>query len=266
MTEILSIEKLEVQIHPTRAQMGESAAMEAAGHIRDVLSRQSACNIIFAAAPSQNELLQGLRQAVGIDWNRVNAYHMDEYIGLPAGAPQRFGHFLHEAVFKWLPLQCVNYINGNAESIEAECERYAKLLADHPPDICFMGIGENGHIAFNDPPVADFEDPRWVKPVILDRRCRLQQVNDGCFRVLAEVPQTAITLTVPALMQAQRVFCAAPGQRKAEAAKQMLKGAISHACPASILRRHPAATLYLDEDSASLLREESDEDAGLTRR
>lgn len=157
MTEMLSVEKLEVQIHPTRAQMGKSAAMEAGGHIREVLSRQPVCNIIFAAEPSQNELLQGLRQAPGGDWSRVNAYHMDEYIGLTANAPQRFGHFLYEAIFKWLPFQCVSYINGNAESIEAECERYAGLFADHPPDICFMGIGENGHIAFNDPSVADIE-------------------------------------------------------------------------------------------------------------
>lgn len=252
----MKIEMLKVEIYPSRAQMGKFAAMEAARHIQEVLSTRPVCNIIFAAAPSQNELLREIRTAAGIDWTRVNAFHMDEYIGLPLGAPQRFGHFLDEAVFRHLPFRSIHYINGSAGNVEAECIRYAALLAANPPDICCMGVGENGHIAFNDPPVADFEDQRMVKPVTLDDRCRMQQVHDGCFAALSEVPQTALTLTVPALMRARRVFCVVPGASKAEAVRRMLEEEISHACPASVLRRHPAATLYLDKDSAGLLRKE----------
>ena len=213
------------------------------------------CNMIFAAAPSQNEMLAALAAQPGIEWNRVNAFHMDEYIGLAPDAPQGFANFLRAAIFTKVPFRSVNCLDGTAASRDpaAECARYSQLLRRFPVDITCMGIGENGHIAFNDPPVADFDDPALVKPVALDEICRNQQVHDGCFATLDDVPTHALTLTVPALMHAAQVFCVVPAATKARAVRDTLLGDIRTACPASILRRHPAATLYLDADSASLL-------------
>ena len=233
MTKTISINQFRVKIYDTRAEMGFCAADEAAAAIRGVLAQKEECNMIFAAAPSQNEMLAALAAQPGIEWNRVNAFHMDEYIGLPEEAPQGFGNFLKRAIFDRVPFRSVN-------------RRF-------PVDITCMGIGENGHIAFNDPPVADFDDPALVKPVALDEICRNQQVHDGCFATLDDVPTHALTLTVPALMHAAQVFCVVPAATKARAVRDTLLGDIRTACPASILRRHPAATLYLDADSASLL-------------
>ena len=185
----------------------------------------------------------------------MNAFHMDEYIGLAPDAPQGFANFLRAAIFTKVPFRSVNCLDGTAASRDpaAECARYSQLLRRFPVDITCMGIGENGHIAFNDPPVADFDDPALVKPVALDEICRNQQVHDGCFATLDDVPTHALTLTVPALMHAAQVFCVVPAATKARAVRDTLLGDIRTACPASILRRHPAATLYLDADSASLL-------------
>ena len=246
MTKTISINQFRVKIYDTRAEMGFCAADEAAAAIRGVLAQKEECNMIFAAAPSQNEMLAALAAQPGIEWNRVNAFHMDEYIGLAPDAPQGFANFLRAAIFTKVPFRSVNCLDGTAASRDpaAECARYSQLLRRFPVDITCMGIGENGHIAFNDPPVADFDDPALVKPVALDEICRNQQVHDGCFATLDDVPTHALTLTVPALMHAAQVFCVVP---------DTLLGDIRTACPASILRRHPAATLYLDADSASLL-------------
>jgi glucosamine-6-phosphate deaminase len=208
--------------------------------------------MIFAAAPSQNDFLNVLIEQ-GIDWRRINAFHMDEYIGLPANAPQRFGSFLNEKIFSKVPFASFNYINGNAADPDAECERYAELLIQNPPNIVCMGIGENGHIAFNDPHAADFDDPKQVKVVDLDLECRQQQVNDGCFPKLNDVPTHAVTLTIPALMAGKHIFCMVPGKNKARAIHDTLLGEVSEQCPASILRKHPNAVLFLDEDSAGML-------------
>ena len=209
--------------------------------------------MIFAAAPSQNEVLAFLAADREIPWNRVNAFHMDEYIGLSADAPQGFGNFLKTHIFGLAPFRSVNYIDISAKDAEGECARYAALLSEYPTDIVVMGIGENGHIAFNDPPVADFADTKAVKPVPLDEICRNQQVNDGCFASISDVPKYAITLTVPTLFAGKYLFCIVPAKTKANAVKETLCGEIGEACPATVLRRHENAVLYLDEDSSALL-------------
>ena len=244
---------LKVQIYETRAEMGRAAAKDIKDCILLLLQKKETLNMIFAAAPSQNEVLASLATDREIPWNRINAFHMDEYIGLCADAPQAFGNFLKAHIFGLADFKSVNYINASAADAEKECARYAELLGKYPTDIVVMGIGENGHIAFNDPPVADFNDPLAVKPVALDEVCRNQQVNDGCFVTIDDVPKTAITLTVPTLLAGKHLFCIVPAQTKAQAVRATLTDAISEACPATVLRRHKSAVLYLDEDSSSLL-------------
>jgi len=246
---------LKVNIYETRLEMGEAAARDIKECILSLLEAKETVNMIFAAAPSQNEVLQALATDKEIPWNRVNAFHMDEYIGLPVDAPQGFGNFLREHIFGLTDFKSVNYMDVAASDVDKECERYASLLAEYPTDIVVMGIGENGHIAFNDPPVADFNDKKAVKPVELDEICRNQQVNDGCFARIEDVPRTAITLTVPTLFAGDRLFCIVPAKTKAGAVRATLCDDINEKCPATILRRHKSATLYLDGDSSSLLKE-----------
>lgn len=243
---------LKAQICATRRQMGQEAARQAAECLRISLAGQEQIGCIFAAAPSQNEFLEELILQEGVDWKRVNVFHMDEYVGLSSSDARSFSSFLKNAVFDRLPFRSVHLLNGGAAPAE-ECARYAALIERMRPEFVFMGIGENGHIAFNDPPVADFEDPLLVKTVELEERCRRQQVNDGCFASLEQVPARALTLTVPALMACQHVFSIVPGARKAQAVKAALTGPVSAACPASILRYKMGARLYLDTDSAALL-------------
>lgn len=230
--------------------MGAAAAQQAAAAIVRLLAEQPVVNIIFAAAPSQQEFLEALVTAPGIDWQRVHAFHMDEYVGLPADAPQGFGNFLRERIFSKVPFREVFYLNGQASDPAAECRRYAALLEQYPTDIVNMGIGENAHIAFNDPHVADFSDPVLVKVVDLDVACRQQQVNDGCFAAIDDVPRYALTLTIPALMRGRYLFCMVPGEKKATAVRHTVQGVIQPAYPSSVLRTHDAAILYLDQDSA----------------
>lgn len=244
---------LNIQIYKTRSEMGEAAARDIKACILSLLEKKESIRMIFAAAPSQNEVLAALANDKEIPWERVDAFHMDEYIGLDAEAPQGFGNFLNRAIFGVAPFRSVSYIDITADDAERECERYAALLCAAPIDIVVMGIGENGHIAFNDPPVADFNDPKAVKPVELDEICRNQQVNDGCFARIEDVPKTAITLTVPALFAGDHLFCIVPAKTKARAVRDTLCCEIGERCPASILRRHENATLYLDGDSSSLL-------------
>lgn len=244
---------LSVNIYDTRSEMGKAAASDIKACILSLLKTKDTINMIFAAAPSQNEVLFALATDKEIPWNRVNAFHMDEYIGLSADAPQGFGNFLKSHIFGLADFKSVSYIDVTATDADAECERYTELLKKYPTDIVVMGIGENGHIAFNDPPVADFNDQKAVKPVILDEICRNQQVNDGCFASIDEVPKTAITLTVPTLFAGKHLFCIVPAKTKANAVYSTLCGEISEKCPASILRKHESALLYLDSDSASLL-------------
>ena len=244
---------LTVNVYETRSEMGTSAALDIKKRILALLEKKETINMIFAAAPSQNEVLYALATDKEIPWNRVNAFHMDEYIGLPASAPQGFGNFLRDHIFGLADFKTVNYINISAEDAETECERYSRLLAEYPTDIVVMGIGENGHIAFNDPPVADFNDKKAVKPVALDEICRNQQVNDGCFAKIEDVPTTAITLTVPTLFAGDYLFCIVPAKTKANAVYATINNEINEKCPATVLRLHKNAILYLDGDSSALL-------------
>ena len=245
--------RLIVKVYENRQAMGEEAAKEASDYIIGQLKIKEYLNIVFAAAPSQNEFLAALAASDGIDWTRINAFHMDEYIGLPDDAPQGFGNFLKSAIFSKVPFRSVNYLNKVDLPPTEICEKYTQLLLKYPIDIVMMGIGENGHIAFNDPHVALFNDLKMVKVVELDETCRNQQVNDGCFASMSLVPIHAITLTVPTLMSANRLFCIVPGKLKANAVKNTLADSISEKCPATILRTHPSATLYCDKDSAAFL-------------
>lgn len=246
-------EKLLVKIVPDRKEMGIVAANEAAERIIKMQGEKDELNMIFAAAPSQNEFIEHLIANKSIEWNRINAFHMDEYIGLADDAPQRFGNFLKDRIFSRVPFKSVNYINGLAEDIDKECKRYSNLLEKYPADIICLGIGENGHIAFNDPGVADFNDDKLVKVADLDLVCRQQQVNDKCFDELDEVPKQALTLTIPALLRGKYLFCIVPAKTKAQAVYNTINGEISEDCPATILRTKENVTLYLDADSSSLL-------------
>ena len=216
------------------------------------LKEKAEINMIFAAAPSQNDMLLHLLEEEGIEWERVNAFHMDEYIGLDKSAPQGFGNFLRRAIFDKVNFASVNLIGTDADS-EAACARYDALMTEHTVDIVCLGIGENGHIAFNDPHVADFNDPLKIKKVDLDQKCRQQQVNDGCFQSIDQVPTHALTLTIPTLYDVENVFCVVPAASKAEAVRNTVTGPVSEVCPASIIRKHSNATLYVDADSAALL-------------
>lgn len=246
------VDRLTVRILDSREAMGEAAAKDIHDRILALLTEKETINMIFAAAPSQNEALSALVKYDDIDWSRINAFHMDEYIGL-TDESKSFGRYLRDHIFGLVNFRSVNYIDFGAADHETECERYSKLLHDNPTDIVVMGIGENGHIAFNDPWVADFNDPKAVKVVKLDEVCRNQQVNDGCFDTLESVPKAAVTLTCPTLAAAAYQFCVVPAKTKANAVKRTLEGKINADCPATILRTLPAAALYLDPDSAVLL-------------
>jgi glucosamine-6-phosphate deaminase len=244
---------LTVQIFETRREMGYKAALLAAEKIRNLLEKKVSISMIFAAAPSQNEFLEALAIQPGIDWNRITAFHMDEYVGLPADAPQGFGNFLRRSIFSKVPIKEVFYLNGNAASLEEECERYADLLNRYLPEMVCMGIGENTHIAFNDPHVADLNDPKTVKVVDLDQQCRQQQVNDGCFESIEQVPTHALTLTIPTLLRPEAVFCVVPGEHKAQAVYHTLNEPVVAKFPSTSLRKHPNAILFLDKNSAKLI-------------
>lgn len=249
----LKKDNLDVKIYESRKEMGVCAAAEAAECIKKLIKQRGKIRMIFAAAPSQNEFLEALISDKDIDWSKIDAFHMDEYVGLPADAPQGFGNFLDRAIFSKVPFNSVSYINGQQDP-EMTCKEYAEKLTAAPIDIVCMGVGENGHIAFNDPPVADFNDKEVIKKVELDEICRNQQVNDGCFAKLDDVPKFALTLTVPTLMACEYVFCVVPAKTKAQAIFDMLNGEIGEKCPATALRNHVNAKLYLDADSSALLK------------
>lgn len=241
----------EVRTFADRAAMGRAAATDVAASLRVRLANQDQVRMIFAAAPSQREMLDAL---VGqdLDWSRVTAFHMDEYLGLPSEAPQRFARWLRTALFDRVPLRAAHLIEPGPDP-QATVDAYARELARAPIDLVCLGIGVNGHLAFNDPPVADLTDPADVKIVDLDQVCRQQQVDDDCFDRLADVPHQAITLTVPRLLAAGQLFCVVPGPAKAEAVRRALLDPIGTACPATALRTHADCTLYLDRDSAAQL-------------
>jgi len=237
------------RIFQNRSALGQAAGVYAEQLLVDLLAEKENVQVVFAAAPSQDEKLDYLAKSTQVDWQRVTAYHMDEYIGLPAGSEQSFGSYLRRQIFERVAFRDVHYLDGNAEA-KSECQRYAALLAEAPIDVVLMGVGENGHIAFNDPPVANFDDPLAVKVVELDQACRQQQVNDGCFAAIDDVPKHALTLTIPTLMSASHLVCTVPGSTKAEAVKNMFFGPLTTFCPASALRKHPSCHCFFDVESA----------------
>lgn len=247
-------DNLTVKIYDTRAEMGANAGKEISDCIKTLLAEKEELNMIFAAAPSQNEVLEYLANDNTIPWEKINAFHMDEYVGIDKTAPQGFAMFLRNALFDKVPFKTVNTLDSTADP-DKEAMRYSTLLKNNPVDIVCMGIGENGHIAFNDPHVADFNDENLVKKVDLDDVCRMQQVHDGCFATLDDVPKYALTLTVPALAAGKYQFCVVPAATKANAVKNTVYDDINEKCPATILRTLDNAILYCDNDSGALIKE-----------
>jgi len=248
-------ENLKVKIFENRSLMGAAAAQAVSEKISELLKTKKYLNIVFAAAPSQNDFLAAIRQHE-VDWSSINAFHMDEYVGLDKDAPQLFGNYLRERLFEKVAFREVYYIKGNANNAEQECQRYSELLERYPTDITILGIGENAHIAFNDPHVADFDDPKIVKVVDLDEKNRMQQVdpNDNiCFNTIREVPTHAITLTVPALFRSDYIYAIVPGEKKADAIYHTVYSEAQESYPSTIIRRHKNAVLYIDEKSAARL-------------
>ena len=241
---------LDVSVLSSRKELGKVAGEDIERKIVELQASKEEIRMIFAAAPSQNETLDYLVNSKKIDWSRVVAFNLDEYIGLGSDAPQLFSSFLKERLFSKVRFKEVNLLKGDG-NIEKEMSRYTELITAAPIDIVCLGIGENGHIAFNDPSVADFEDPLIVKQVKLDLESRIQQVNDGCFHQLSEVPESALTLTIPAIIKSDFLFCMVPGASKREAVFHTLNSPITNEWPATILQNHPNCKFYFDMDSFS---------------
>lgn len=252
------LNNLDVRQFTSRDQMAKSAAKNVAKRIEQLLTEKQEIRMVFAAAPSQSEFLNYLVRDSTVAWDKINAFHMDEYIGLSTAHPQSFGYYLDKNIFSKVNFKSVNYINGNANDLTAECDRYSHLIRKAPIDIVCLGIGENGHLAFNDPHNASFTDSKTTKTVELDDTCRTQQVNDGCFSQLSHVPKQAITLTIPTLTSANYLFCIVPGKRKATAVYRTLFSEISKDCPSTVLRIKENAILYLDGYSSEKLKRNQD--------
>jgi glucosamine-6-phosphate deaminase len=247
------VDALQVQVYHSDVELGEDAAGIVQQYLQNILNQKGVAALLLATGNSQIQFLDALIGLGGIDWSRISLFHLDEYLGIPADHSASFRRYLRERVENWIQPQQFYYIEGDTLQPLIECDRYTKLLKAQPIDLCFLGVGENGHLAFNDPEVADFNDPYTVKLVKLDDANRTQQVNTGYFPNLENVPQYAFTLTIPMICSAQKILCLAPGKRKAKVIKQMLQGDITTDCPASILRKQPQATLFLDADSAAEL-------------
>lgn len=248
-----TVDKLRVFQFSTRKEMGAVGAKYAAEKIRQVYEKNGEANLIFASSPSQMDVLTALLNE-DVDWSRVNAFHMDEYVGVDIESPASFANYLRDNFFCKLDLKSVNYLNGAAPDIDAECRRYSELLIKHPVDITFAGIGENGHMAFNDPYLADFFDPKLVKiNDKLDDTCRYQQVRDGWFETLEDVPDSAMTLTFPALLRAPHLIITCPSKTKSDIIQKVLEGPICLDVPSSVARLHLDAVLYIDDAAAEFL-------------
>lgn len=244
---------MKTTIAKTKEETGAAAAALGAKLIREAISKRGKANIIVATGASQFEMIGRLIKEPKIDWTRVTAFHLDEYVGMPITHPASFRKYLWERFVSRLPLPLAafHYINGEVNP-QKECARLGKAIAKHPIDVCFAGIGENGHLAFNDPP-ADFRTAAPYLVVGLDEACRRQQMGEGWFESLAKVPKQAISMSIRQIMKAKAVVCTVPDKRKAPAVRDCLAGAVSPMHPASILQRHEAAWCFLDKGSASLL-------------
>ena len=245
---------MRVRVHRDPGALATAAADQVAGVLRDAIATRGVAHAMFATGNSQIAMLDMLVRDSTVDWSRVVGFHMDEYVGIPDSHPASFRRYLRERISERVPVGAFHFIDGDAADLDSECARYAALLREYPLDLCCLGIGENGHLAFNDPPVADFHDPLDVKVVELDDACRRQQVGEGHFPDMATVPTHAVTVTIPALLRAATVVAVVPEARKAEPVRRALMGPVDTTCPASILREHEQVTLHLDVDSASAWR------------
>ena len=246
----IQVGTLKIEIYSDRAAAGEAAARAAADTMRDLASGDFA--VIFATGASQLAMLHALTSLSDVPWNRVTGFHMDEYIGISPDHPASFRRYLRENLTDRAPLREFFGIDGGAE-VESVCRDYAAKLRAYAPQLCLLGIGENGHLAFNDPGEAKFDDPEDMRVVKLDAVCRQQQLAEGWFPSFDEVPDRALTLTIPALFRVPRLIASVPGPRKAHIVRRTLEEPISTNCPATILRTHPDTTVYLDEESAAEL-------------
>ncbi len=244
---------LPVAIYRSNEELGQAAALDAREVINRAIAEKQEANIILATGNSQLTFLHALRDLEGIDWSKVNVFHMDEYLGIDPNHKASFRSFLRQHIIQAVNPRSFHPIPSQPEDVERVCREYEALLRQYPADLVALGVGENGHLAFNDPPYARFDDPVWVKVVELAEASRRQQVGEGHFASLAEVPTHAITLTIPALLAPKVVLCIVPEARKAEAVRACLKEPVSEERPGSILRRVAHARLYLDQDSASRL-------------
>jgi glucosamine-6-phosphate deaminase len=247
------VDALQVEVYRCEADLVSSLVASTQSYLNQIIDRQGNAAAILASGASQVKLLTALTAVGDLDWGRLTLFHLDEYLGIGGTHPASFQLFMREMVGRKVTPRQFHYLAGDTLEPIAECDRYQQLLAAQPIDLCLLGIGETGHIAFNDPEVADFSDRYPVKLVKLADKSRQQQVDTGFFDRIEAVPQYALTLTLPTICRAQRICCLAMGARKASIVNRMLAGEISPACPASILRKYPTATLYLDEAAASAI-------------
>lgn len=244
------VDKLAVQVYEGPIAMGNAAADFVVEKVNGAIGQKGSANLILATGASQFTFLDALKEK-DLDWQKITVFHLDEYKGISDSHPASFRKYLRDRILDEVRPKKVFFLHGDVASLDKEMNAYSKALKEHPIDIACIGIGENGHIAFNDPPVADFKDPKWVKLVTLDEACRNQQLGEGWFPTLDDVPKQALSLTIPAIMACRSISCVVPDKRKAAAIFNTLNGEISTACPASILRRHRETILFLDQNSAS---------------
>lgn len=252
-TKLFRVDALTVQIYNTEAEMAQNVAELTSQYLQKLLQEQDTAAVLLATGNSQLKFLDALISLGGVDWSRITLFHLDEYLGISGDHSASFRRYMREHVAQRINPQAFHYIEGDALQPLLECDRYTKLLQAQPIDLCCLGVGENGHLAFNDPSVANFQDPYDVKLAKLDKINRQQQVNTGHFPDLDHVPQYAFTVTIPLICSAKKILCLAPTTRKAKIVKRILQGSISTECPASILRQQSQATLFLDTNASSLL-------------
>ncbi len=250
MKNTMTIDRLQVSVYDKTAEMGAAAADFVQDRLNRAIAQKGSANLILATGASQFPFLEALKERE-IDWQQITVFHLDEYKGISNDHPASFRRYLRERILDQVKPKKVHFLNGDVDDLDKEMKRYATELEKHPIDIACIGIGENGHIAFNDPPVADFDDPKLVKVVELDNACRNQQLGEGWFPTFDDVPTHALTLTIPAIMSCKAISCVVPDKRKAEAVRATLYDEIGTECPATILRRHPETVLFLDKGSSA---------------
>lgn len=246
--------RMKIEVHPSREAAGRAAAQAAAAALAELAAEGDNIGVIFATGASQFATLAALTATPNLPWERVTGFHMDEYVGLPADHPASFRRYMRERLTSKVRMRAFHEIDGNTRDPERTARQYGQAVRAAHPQLCMLGIGENGHLAFNDPPVADFDDPLDAKVVQLDAQCREQQLAEGWFPTIEDVPEAAISLTIPTLMRVPRLIASVPGPRKAAIVRRTLEDPVSTSCPATILRTHPDVILYLDPDSAGLIR------------